>query len=154
MFSFIKEIQDKKGFSQQLLFPELLQLMPDDYLFFEQIKAELRYVGFDFEADKAYQYQIKGIPVQLKTSSEILPLLSDMLERVKSSTGDALSVIHEHIALSLAETAAIQSGQTMSKEEMTDLVDQLFACPSHHHTPDGRLIMSIWTQEEIQNRFN
>ncbi|MDD2283925.1 MAG: DNA mismatch repair endonuclease MutL [Paludibacter sp.] len=151
---FIKEIQDKKGFSQQLLFPELLQLMPDDYLFFEQIKAELRYVGFDFEADKAYQYQIKGIPVQLKTSSEILPLLSDMLERVKSSTGDALSVIHEHIALSLAETAAIQSGQTMSKEEMTDLVDQLFACPSHHHTPDGRLIMSIWTQEEIQNRFN
>lgn len=150
---FMKEIGEKKGFSQQLLFPEVLQLMPDDYLFFEQIKAELRYVGFEFEADKTYQYQIKGIPAQLKSSSGVLPLLSDMLERVKQATGDALSVIHEQIALSLAETAAIQTGQTMTKEEMSDLVDQLFACPTHNHTPDGKLIMTIWTQEEIQGRF-
>jgi DNA mismatch repair protein MutL len=150
---FMKEIGEKKGFSQQLLFPEVLQLMPDDYLFFEQIKAELRYVGFEFEADKTYQYQIKGIPAQLKSSSGVLPLLSDMLERVKQATGDALSVIHEQIALSLAETAAIQTGQTMTKDEMSDLVDQLFACPTHNHTPDGKLIMTIWTQEEIQGRF-
>jgi len=150
---FMKEISDKKGFSQQLLFPEVLQLMPDDYMFFEQIKTELRYVGFEFEADKIYQYQIKGVPAQLKNTSGILPLLSDMLERVKNATGDALSVIHEQIALSLAETAAIQTGQTMSKEEMSDLVNQLFACSMHNHTPDGKLIMTIWTQEEIQNRF-
>ena len=150
---FMKEIGEKKGFSQQLLFPEVLQLMPDDYLFFEQIKSELRYVGFEFEADKAYQYHVKGIPAQLKTTSGILPLLNDMLERVKNATGDALSIIHEQIALSLAETAAVQTGQTLSKEEMTDLVDQLFACPMHNHTPDGRLIMAIWTEEEIQGRF-
>jgi len=130
---FMKEIQDKKGFSQQLLFPEVLQLMPDDYLFFEQIKTELRYVGFEFEADKTYQYQIKGIPAQLKTTSGVLPMLNDMLERVKHATGDALSVVHEQIALSLAETAAI--------------------CPSHNHTPDGRPVMVVWTLEEIQNRF-
>jgi len=36
---FIKEIQQKKGFSQQLLFPETLHLMPEDLLFFEQIKV-------------------------------------------------------------------------------------------------------------------
>ena len=150
---FMKEISEKKGFSQQLLFPEVLQLMPDDYLFFEQIKTELRYVGFEFEAEKTYQYQVKGIPAQLKNTSGVLPLLSDMLVRVRQATGDALSVIHEQIALSLAETAAIQTGQTMSKEEMTDLVDQLFACPAHNHTPDGKLIMTIWTQDEIQARF-
>lgn len=150
---FMKEISDKKGFSQQLLFPEVLQLMPDDYLFFEQIKTELRYVGFEFEAEKTYQYQVKGIPAQLKNTSGVLPLLSDMLERVRQATGDALSVIHEQIALSLAETAAIQTGQTMTKEEMIDLVDQLFACPAHNHTPDGKLIMTIWTQDEIQARF-
>ncbi len=152
---FMREIQNKRGMSQQLLFPESLQLMPDDYLFFEQIKSELRYVGFEFlsEDEDKYLYQVTGIPAQLKSASSIVTLLNDIIERVKNATGDAVTAIHEQIALSLAESAAIHTGQVLEKEAMTQLVEQLFACPVHNHTPDGKKIMAIWTEEEIRSRF-
>ncbi|NLK47516.1 MAG: DNA mismatch repair endonuclease MutL [Bacteroidales bacterium] len=152
---FMREIQNKRGMSQQLLFPESLQLMPDDYLFFEQIKSELRYVGFEFlsEGEDKYLYQVTGIPAQLKSASSIVTLLNDIIERVKNATGDAVTAIHEQIALSLAESAAIHTGQVLEKEAMTQLVEQLFACPIHNHTPDGKKIMAIWTEEEIRSRF-
>lgn len=150
---FMQEMQQKKGFSQQLLFPETLQLMPEDLLFFEQIKTELHYVGFDFEQEISGQYTLKGVPSQLKGTESIIPLLNHMIERVKTATGDAVAVMQEKIALSLAETAALPAGQSLSNDEMTGLVEQLFGCSSHNHTPDGKLIMAIWTQEEIQAKF-
>jgi DNA mismatch repair protein MutL len=150
---FLKEIQQKKGFSQQLLFPETLQLMPEDLLFFEQIKADLYYVGFDFEPEVPGRYTIKGVPSQLKGTESIIPLLNDMIERVKTATGDAVAVMQEQVALALAETAALPSVQSLNNEEMTKLVEQLFTCSSHNHTPDGKPVMNILTQEEIQQRF-
>lgn len=154
---FLKNIQEKKGFSQQLLFPETLELLPEDYLFFEQVKTELGYLGFEIESEQStssHHYQIKGMPSVIKSSSGVIPLINDIVERVKNATGDAQTVVHEQIALSLAETTAIQTGQVLSREEMTDLVEQLFACPVHNHTPDGKTIMSIWTMEEIQRKFS
>jgi DNA mismatch repair protein MutL len=150
---FMKELRDKRGLSQQLLFPERLQLMPEDHLFFEQIKSALRHVGFEFVSEDVYHYQVTGIPAQLQSVSATVSLLGDIIERVKNATGEALAVIHEQIALSLAESAAILSGQVLSKEAMTELVEQLFACPIHNHTPDGKKIMAIWTEEEIRGRF-
>jgi DNA mismatch repair protein MutL len=150
---FINEIQQKKGFSQQLLFPETLQLMPEDSLFFEQIKKELHYVGFDFEQDISGQYIIKGIPAQLKGTESIISLLNNMIERVKNATGNAVAVMQDQLALALADTAALPTVQSLNNDEMTKLVEQLFACSFHNHTPDGKPIMSIITQEEIQQRF-
>jgi len=150
---FLNEIENKKGNSQQLIFPETFRLMPEDRLFLEQIKEELTFVGFDFEVDEDQQYQIKGIPSQLKSTSSIQSLLNDIIERVKNSTGDAREIIIDKISLSLAENMAIQYVQSLSKDEMRDLVERLFACPSHNHTPDGKLIMTILTQDEIQERF-
>ncbi len=154
---FLKNIQEKKGFSQQLLFPETLELITEDCMFFEQIRTELTYLGFEIESDasaSANQYQIKGIPAQIQSAASIIPLLQDIVEKVKNATGDAQTVIHEQIAFSLAETAAIQTGKSLNKEEMSDLVAQLFSCPLHNHTPDGKTIMAIWTMEEIMKKFN
>lgn len=150
---FLKELQERKGFSQQLLFPEQITMMPDDISFFEQIKSDLRYVGFEFDGGQKNSYAVIGIPVQLKSSTHVVSLINEIIERVKTATGDAVTVIHEQIALSLATNAAIAIGQSLGNQEMLHLVEQLFACPSHNHTPDGKPVMAIWTQEEILNRF-
>lgn len=150
---FITEIQQRKGVSQQLLFPETLQLMPEDVPFFDQIKNDLYYVGFDFESELSGHYTIKGIPSQLNGSVDVISLISNMVEKVKTATGDAFTELMEQIALSLAEAAALPQGQPLVNDEMTNLVEQLFTCPTHNHTPDGKLVMSILTLEEIQKRF-
>jgi DNA mismatch repair protein MutL len=150
---FLKEIQQKKGVSQQLIFPESLLLMPGDIQFFEQIKAELKYTGFDFESVSTGNYEVKGIPSQLKGTDAVIPLLNEVIEKVKQATGDAVSSIQDQLALTLAEASAIRTFQKLSEEAMADIFQKLFACQLHNHTPDGKLIMTIISIDEILEKF-
>lgn len=150
---FLNEIQRKQGVSQQLLFPEQLHLSVGDRPFFEQLKQQLYYVGFDFEKQSDDSYMLKGIPSQLKATDDFMSLLQDVIERTRQSTGDGIAVMEEQIARSLAMKAAIDAGQKLSNEEMSELVERLFVCSNHNYSPDGKVILSILTQEEIQNRF-
>ena len=43
-------------------------------------------------------------------------------------------------------------GKTLTEEEMQDLVKNLFALPTYRYTPDGKRVMSLLTDEEIQKR--
>lgn len=150
---FLREIHQKQGHSQQLIFPEVLSLMPDDELFFNQVKQELIHAGFDFEHDSPGNYLVKGVPSQMKDSGNVLPLLQMIVEELKQSTGDGVSAIRENIARQLAESAAIRVGQSLSDQEMSDLVDRLFTCEQHHYGPDGKPVMVIIPDDDIQSRF-
>ncbi|MDE5759474.1 MAG: hypothetical protein K2I11_00590, partial [Bacteroides sp.] len=57
------------------------------------------------------------------------------------------------LALTLARAAAIVYGQVLSNEEMSNLVDSLFACPSPNYTPDGKTILATIREEEIEKLF-
>jgi DNA mismatch repair protein MutL len=54
------------------------------------------------------------------------------------------------LALTLARHAAIPYGQILSNEEMEVLVNDLFACENVNYTPDGRTILSILPQHDIE----
>lgn len=152
---FLNELSVRKGFSQQLLFPENIELMPEDLPFYEQIKDELRILGFDIKVEAGrMQLSVQGIPSRLKSPEKVTALLSDILHRTKSAYGEPIEKVREEMALALAETAAIPSTGRLSGEEMAHLVDQLFACPVHLYTPDGKTVMVIISQDEIANRFN
>ncbi len=151
---FMKELSVRKGFSQQLLFPEEIDLMPEDLPFFEQIRDDLRILGFDTELKPGNNLQVNGIPSQLRSSEQVLALIHDMLVRVKNAYGDSTERIREEMALSLAESSAIPATGRLTTDEMSHLVEQLFACPLHQHTPDGRTIMIIIGQDELSNRFS
>lgn len=150
----MKELLIRKGFSQQLLFPEEINLMPEDIPFFEQIRDDLRVLGFDVELDSGNRLLVNGMPSRLRSSEQVMALIHDMLVRVKNAYGDSTEKIREEMALSLAETSAIPSTGRLSNDEMAHLVEQLFACPVHQHTPDGRTVMIIISQDELANRFN
>lgn len=151
---YVAAISRKRGFSQQLLFPESFELLPEDEPFFNQVRSDLSHLGFDIESSSRGEYTIKGIPSGLKGTDPVVPLLNDIIERVKLSTGDALEDLHHQMALSLAGSAAIAAVQKLSQPEMKDLIERLFACTSHHHTPDGKVILNILTQEEIYQRLS
>jgi DNA mismatch repair protein MutL len=150
---YMKELMQRKGFSQQLLFPEQMELMPEDIPFYEQISDDLRVLGFDTELLDGYRLMVRGIASQLNSSEKVVALISDMLVRVKNAYGDSGEKIREELALSLAESSAIAAVGRMSNDEMVHLAGKLFACPVHQYTPDGRTIMIIITQDELANRF-
>lgn len=149
---FISQIENSQGISQQILFPETLELSKEDIMFFEQIKSDLNHVGFDFEEAGANSYNIKGAPSHVSASA-VVSLIQDMLEKTKNTALDPTSSIHETIGMTLAAASAVKSGQRLSSEEMSDLIDRLFACANHNFTPDGKRIMTIFSQDELEKRF-
>jgi DNA mismatch repair protein MutL len=149
---FISQMENRKALSQQVLFPEVLELNADDALIFELMIPDLHSVGFDFEVLEKHAFSVKGIPDQLGTGS-VIDLLHIMLDKAKTTGEDITAGMHTTIALSLAEAAALKTGQRLTNEEMSDLIDRLFACANHNVTPDGKKIMTIFTGEEIEKRF-
>ena len=64
---------------------------------------------------------------------------------------DVKEEVQTMLALTLAKAAAIVYGQVLSNEEMANLVDNLFACPTPNYTPDGRTVLSTIKEEDIEN---
>lgn len=149
---FLSQIENSQGVSQQVLFPETLELSADDTLFFEQILPDLQHIGFEFEEAGNNTFNVKGVSSHVGTGS-VIDLLLEMLEKAKTTALDPTASIHESIALTLAESASLKSGQRLSAEEMSDLIDRLFACSNHNFTPDGKKIMTIFSQDELEKRF-
>ena len=149
---FLSQIENSQGISQQVLFPETLELSPDEALFFEQIMPDLQRVGFDFETLENHCYSVKGVSSHIGTGS-VIDLLLDLLEKAQTTGLETTSGIHESIALSLAEASTLKSGQRLSSEEMSDLIHRLFACANHNFTPDGKKIMTVWSQDDIDSAF-
>ena len=149
---FLSQIENSQGISQQVLFPEVLELNADDALFFEQIMPDLQQVGFEFEPLANYSFNVKGVSSILGTTS-VIDLLLNILDKAKTTASDPAAGLHESISLSLAESSSLKAGQRLTNEEMTDLIDRLFACSNHNFTPDGKKILTIFTQDEFEKRF-
>jgi DNA mismatch repair protein MutL len=149
---FLTQIEKSHGVTQQILFPETLELSADDNLFFEQVLPDLQRVGFDLESVENHSYLVKGIPAEVGKSSAI-DLLLDMLDNAKATAQDPTASIHESISLTLAEASSLKAGQRLTGDEMTDLIDRLFACANYNFTPDGKRIVTTFTQEELEKRF-
>ena len=145
-------MENSRGLSQQVLFPEVLELNAEEALFFEQIMPDLQQVGFEFEPLENYSFSVKGVSSILGTSS-VIDLLLEILDKAKTTASDLTAGLHESISLSLAESSSLKAGQRLTNEEMSDLIDRLFACANHNFTPDGKRIMTIFTQDEFEKRF-
>ena len=70
-----------------------------------------------------------------------------------TKTGDLSTTMHESIAFSLAESSALKNGPRLSSEEMSNLIDRLFACGNNNFTPDGKKTITVFSHEEIDKRF-
>ena len=149
---FLREIEHRKGFSQQVLFPETLELNTNDLPYFQNLQENFKHLGFVFERTDDFHFDVKGVPSQLGNESAVA-LLKDIIHKTQETEQESVSAIHELIAATLAESTAIKSGQKLTNAEMNDLIERLFSCPDHNYTPDGKPVMTIWTQEEIQAKF-
>jgi len=149
---FLNQIENSRAVSQQVLFPELLELSAEDDLFFEQILPDLESLGFLTEAMGNHAYSVKGVSSYVGNAN-VIDLLLNMLDKAKTTAEDPAASIHEAMALSLAEASSLKTGQRLSTEEMSDLIDRLFACSNHNFSPDGKKIMTIFATDELEKRF-
>lgn len=149
---YLTYIESKKGLSQQLLFPEILELNPSELIVFEEIREDLEFAGFSIEDFGKNAFKINGIPSQLNPGT-CIDLLKETIQSAKELPSNIKENIRQNIASSLAKKTAIGWGKSMTKEEMSDLINKLFACKNYQHTSEGKKIISIITNAEIEKMF-
>ena len=73
-----------------------------------------------------------------------------MVAEAAEPSSSSLDAVHRSLALTMARAAAIPVGQILSNAEMESLVNGLFTCSNVNYTPDGKAILCILPQREIE----
>lgn len=149
---YMSQIQQKQGVSQGVLFPEIVQLPASEAAVLESILDDFSAVGFELTALGGGSYAINGIPSGIEGLNPV-ELVRNMVHTAMEKGNDVKEEVQTMLALTLAKAAAIVYGQVLSNEEMVNLVDSLFACPTPNYTPDGRTVLATIKEEEIEKLF-
>jgi len=148
---YMRQLADAPSQTQRLLFPETVDLTPAEAALMPELLPSLAAVGFDLTPLGPVSYAVAGVPADIE-SVDPVGLLHDILADADTSLPLAshLSSLTSRLALTLARKAAISYGEVLSNDEMDTLVNHLFACSDVNHTPDGKTILSILPQEDIE----
>lgn len=149
---FKMQMASRTGTSHGLLFPEMFCLPVSDAVILDEISDDLHALGFELSSLGGGSYSINGIPAGTEGLNPSDMLLR-MVECAKEKGGDLEDEIQHRIALSLARSAAIVPGQVLSQLEMENLIDDLFACQTPNYTPDGKAVIAIFQQGNIEKMF-
>ena len=146
---FSENLVKKNGVSQQLLFPQILRINPADSVLLEEILVDITDLGFALTKDSEENYWIQGVPAGIG-EEDGQNLLEGILEQVKNEASDLGQNHSEKIARILANRAAIRyQSKKLVSEEMSCLVEQLFASSNPSYSPNGELISRSLNEAEI-----
>ncbi len=148
----LKEMGMERARSQQLLFPQHLELSPEDHVSVKELLPSLRKSGFDLDEFGKNTFIIQGTPPGLSDGEAILALQSIIDTYKFTGTGSATG-INENIAVSLASNMAIKEGKLLQQPEMQQLMRDLFLCEYPALSPTGKPTLVTMSVEELLKRF-
>ena len=151
---YLQQLENHTAPSQQVLFPETVRLSPAESVIFEKILPSLTAIGFDLSDLGGHTYAINGVPAGIDGLSPVT-LLQQILADAQDHSSYADSASHNSLQLTvahrLAQSLAIPYGQVLTNAEMDQLVNGLFACSNVNYTPNGKSILAILPQLEIDS---
>ena len=150
---FLSSITDKKGLSQQLLFPIAIELNPQQVEVYDQNKDILESLGFQMKLKKDKILEILGNPEHCPASK-----IEELIETLLLDASEERSVEHlsqaDQIAKTLAKSLAIKSGEPLESEEQQSLLDDFFGCKETSISPFNKPIFITLEKTEIEQKLN
>lgn len=138
--------------TQQLLFPVSLQLNPFEFTAIKEIQSELKNLGFQFELMTNGELEIISVPADI-IFTEPLQILREILASFIETSEIQKSNKREYLIATYSCKAAIKTGQTLTKEEMEALVNELFKCEIPYACPHGRPTIIEISIDELDRTF-
>lgn len=149
---FMTTIATHQRISQQLLFPQTLEINASDATILQTILEDLNHIGFDIREFGPNTFIINGVPGMLDDNN-VKGIIEGMLEEFKNSASSLKDRANERLATSLAIASAIDYGYQLSQEEASGLIDSLFACQKPNFSPTGKPVIEIIKMDEIEKRM-
>ncbi len=150
---YLNMMNNKRGSSQQSLFPEHLELKPSDFTLVKELEEEFKTIGFSFEEFGKNTIAINGMPADVNANSAAV-IFKGVLEDFKANHLENKAHNVENLARAMAKNAGIKKGKRLAREEMAMMIDQLFACKNPNYAPDGQRIFHILEFEKLNSFFN
>ncbi|MCU0472764.1 MAG: DNA mismatch repair endonuclease MutL [Bacteroidales bacterium] len=149
---FMDCLSKNRAVSQTELFPLTIELNPVDYQVLKEIEDDLKLLGFTIQFSGKNNITVKGCPSG-SASSDPAEMLEILIEEFKSTQADPSKGAKERLAAAMAGASAIPYGKMLTQNEMADLFDTLFACPSPNYSPKGKPVINIITLEDLDKKF-
>lgn len=149
---YIEQMQKRRPSSQKPLFPDTIHFSASDKVVVEAVMPELQNIGFELTPNEEGDYTITAVPSGLD-GLDYVALVQDLVALAREKTTSAIDDINHSIALELARNAAVTYGQVLTNAEMENIVNSLFACSNFSYTPDGKKILTMLRQTDLEQLF-
>ena len=136
--------------SQTVLFPQAIELAPDEFTRLVDIIPNLERLGFRLREFGKNTVVVDGVPTDVVWGRE-REIIRDILD--SSSEGKGGADFQDQLAAAYACKAAVKAGDPLALEEMVSLVDRLFATENPYYCPHGRPIVVHLSLQELDKRF-
>lgn len=149
---YIEQMQKRRPSLQKPLFPDTIHFSASDKVVVEAVMPELQNIGFELTPNEEGDYTITAVPSGLD-GLDYVALVQDLVASAREKTTSAIDDINHSIALELARNAAVTYGQVLTNAEMENIVNSLFACSNFSYTPDGKKILTMLRQTDLEQLF-
>jgi DNA mismatch repair protein MutL len=138
--------------SQALLEPLTLDLDPLLAGVLDESLARLNEIGFALEPFGGNSYLMRNVPTILVVP-DVRAAFIDILELLRQGDDPLAAQAEQRLVATVCKRAAIKAGQTLSQEEMQQLVRQLEQCESPRTCPHGRPTVIHFSVEQLEKEF-
>jgi DNA mismatch repair protein MutL len=135
--------------SQELLFPESVEIPTPLLPILEAQIDELKRLGFHMETFGVSVWLMRGIPAHLKIGAAGEVIINFLKNANESKESD----MFRKNALCFANSSAIKSGVELSTQEMKNIVSDLLSLQNPYETPKGEAIFMKMPIEDIKRKF-
>ena len=138
--------------SQTVLFPEVIHLSAAQGVALQELLPEMEKMGFSLSPLGSNDWAVNAMPAGLD-GVDATAMVNEIIESVDNGGMPVKKRILEHLALTVARSAAIPVGRTLMQEEMDILVADLLRLPEPNYTPDGKTIITVIPMDQINKMF-
>ena len=145
--------KDKPNNTQQLLFPQNIDLSRPDAELLKQILPDINALGYDIAEFGQHTFVLRGIPSDTRQVGKEQQIIEQLLEQFKLHLTDLKTDHRDVLAFTMARSNALKKGEKLPTEQLRTLVDQLFACGMPYFTPNGKPTFVKYALEDIEKQF-
>jgi DNA mismatch repair protein MutL len=150
---YLNVLQNGEFSSQKELFPRTVELDASKASVLIKILDRVVALGFEIEEFGKNTFIVHGTPSALDSNTSIEQVIEQLIDQYVNNLEFELG-IEDNLARSMSFSSCLKKGKKLEKEEMTALVDMLFACKLPTKSPSGKKCFVIYDLNEIDKRFN
>lgn len=149
---FLSLFDEQTASTQQLLFPETIEIATKDAGIMDELLPNLTEIGFDINLFGPNTYVINGVPTDMENQN-----IPELIEELINQSNDDFSHLKltqkEKMSAKIATKMAIKNGQSLEIEEVQTLCEQLFLCEQPLTNPSGKPTLISYNLSLIEKQL-